>query len=407
MPKVSVIIPVYNVEEYLVECLESVINQTEKDLEIICVEDCSTDSSLKILQEYAKKDERIIILQNEVNSGLSVTRNNGLAIAKGEYILFVDSDDFIVPNLLEKTINLSNGVDFVLFDYSSFNENKMAFENEESLLPDGFFTSNDYFLKAVCQNCLKLAPCDKLYRTDFLKENNIMFIPGIVYEDILFTFFCMLKAKNVYCINEKLYVYRKRANSIMTSELSEKNIKDHFFSLYEASSVFVESDFSEETNVVIEKFIQRILRDYIRFYRKYFFQNTELFNKIAQDNTKQTKLQRVFSNALIGITDYTLILNEKLGYLKNKDNIVVYGAGDIAREVISCLDLNDISIAGIAVSDTKNNRKSLMGNPVRELSDYENIKDDCLVIIAVSSRFSVEIKELLEKSGFTRYIELF
>ena len=103
--KISVIIPVYNVEKYLRQCLDSVINQTYKDLEIICVEDCSTDNSPQILQEYAQKDERIKILYNEKNSKLGPTRNNGLKVATGEYIHFLDSDDWLEPDAYEILVN--------------------------------------------------------------------------------------------------------------------------------------------------------------------------------------------------------------------------------------------------------------------------------------------------------------
>ena len=111
MPKVSVIIPVYNTEKYLRKCLESVINQTLKDIEIICINDCSTDDSLKILNDI--KDERLKILNLPQNSGVSFARNRGIDEAKGEYISFVDSDDFIAPDFLEKLYNKSQGADAV------------------------------------------------------------------------------------------------------------------------------------------------------------------------------------------------------------------------------------------------------------------------------------------------------
>ena len=356
MPKVSVIIPVYNVEEYLVECLESVINQTEKDIEIICVEDCSTDSSLEILQEYAKKDKRIVVLQNEVNSGLSVTRNNGLAIAKGEYILFVDSDDFIAPNLLEKTLKNSGDVDMVYFDYKACSSNSSMFGDHNYILPTGRFKALDYNLKLASYNMINFSACSKLYKTSFLKNNHIKFDAGILYEDVLFGFRCMINANNIYSLSDKLYFYRIRSNSIMTSKIKEKNIKDHFFSLYKLSEIYLSGDYSNEMCLVIEKFIQRLERDYVRLYRKYFYQNPKESQLISQDGKKPTKLQRVFSNAFMGITDYTLLLNKHLSEMPDIDKIIVYGAGDIARDVISYFDLNDVAITGVAVSDASKNR---------------------------------------------------
>lgn len=117
MPKVSVIIPVFNVESYLAECLDSVIGQSFYDMEIICIDDCSTDNSLNILMAYAHRDSRVIILRNDCNRGLAFTRNVGLERASGDYILFVDSDDYIVKDLVGITINEIDSVDMVCFNY--------------------------------------------------------------------------------------------------------------------------------------------------------------------------------------------------------------------------------------------------------------------------------------------------
>ncbi len=125
MPKVSVIIPVYNVEQYLKRCLDSVFNQTLKDIEIICVNDGSTDNSLKILEEYAKNDKRIKIY-NQLNKGVGAARNLALAKTGGEYICFIGSDDEYSLNTVEKVYKIakSNDAEVVQFNYKSFYENK-------------------------------------------------------------------------------------------------------------------------------------------------------------------------------------------------------------------------------------------------------------------------------------------
>ena len=125
MPKVSVIVPVYNVENYLKECLDSIVNQTLKDIEIILINDASTDSSLSICQEYSNNDDRVLIINNEKNLNAGVSRNNGLSIAQGEYIYFMDSDDFLELNALEKVINIMEktiDIDFCMFKQISIDE---------------------------------------------------------------------------------------------------------------------------------------------------------------------------------------------------------------------------------------------------------------------------------------------
>lgn len=108
MYKVSIIIPIYNVEQYLAQCLDSVINQTYKNIEIICVNDCSLDNSFRILDEYSKNDKRIKIINRENNGGLSAARNTGLDNASGKYIYFLDSDDWIDLDYIEKMLNAAD-----------------------------------------------------------------------------------------------------------------------------------------------------------------------------------------------------------------------------------------------------------------------------------------------------------
>ena len=122
--KVSIIIPVYNVERYLPKCLDSVINQTLRDIEIICIDDCSTDGSYEILQEYASKDDRIIVLKQETNQGQGVARNRGIDIAKGEYIGFVDPDDWIELDMYEKMYNQAKNLnsEIVICNINRYNE---------------------------------------------------------------------------------------------------------------------------------------------------------------------------------------------------------------------------------------------------------------------------------------------
>ena len=121
VPKVSVIIPVYNVEEYLHECLDSIVNQTYKNIEIICIDDSSTDKSLEILREYSNKDSRIIILQQR-NQGAAVARNYGMGVAQGKYLLFLDSDDIFAESLIEKAVSKAEkfNADIVVYKAMSF-----------------------------------------------------------------------------------------------------------------------------------------------------------------------------------------------------------------------------------------------------------------------------------------------
>jgi cellulose synthase/poly-beta-1,6-N-acetylglucosamine synthase-like glycosyltransferase len=171
-PKVSVIIPVYNTEKYLCQCIDSVVNQTLKDIEIICINDGSTDSSLQILNEYSNKDKRIIVI-NQNNSGLGAARNSGLKVAKGHYIGFVDSDDWIDLNYYETLYNgaIKNNADLVRTSY--FHEYKNYQEKEKVL--SGLFERKKLKKESPCLNVNEhtVVVWNAIYRRKYLFENNI------------------------------------------------------------------------------------------------------------------------------------------------------------------------------------------------------------------------------------------
>ena len=222
MPKFSIIIPVYNVEEYLEECLESIINQSFKDFEVICVNDGSTDNSLEILQKYAENDERFKVL-NQENQGQGVARNNALNIANGEYILFVDPDDFIELNMLEvfnERLDIQN-VDVAFFDYQIFGENtktkivRFMDEMKNTLnlnINDNFIFNWQELVKDNFRYTAMMV-WNKVYSNKFLKENHIQFAPNKHAEDHIFSISATLLANKISYIKKTLYYYRKRSDS--------------------------------------------------------------------------------------------------------------------------------------------------------------------------------------------------
>lgn len=209
--KISVIIPVYNVEKYLRQCLDSVINQTYKDLQIICVDDASTDKSLEILQEYAKKDNRIIIVQNEVNLKLGPARNHGMKYATGEYIHFLDSDDWLELDAYEKLVNhleKAGDVDVLQFLWRNV---CMVTGNTEPYK----YNINEITEKVInidntpdlAVNWRRAAWC-KLHRRKFLIDNNIEYNNYPCLEDIEQSIHVLVKAKSVYLVSDIVLNYR-------------------------------------------------------------------------------------------------------------------------------------------------------------------------------------------------------
>ena len=218
MPKVSVIIPVYNTEKYLRKCLDSVVNQTLKDIEIICVNDGSPDNSLAILEEYAQNDNRIKII-NKSNGGLSSARNAGLEISQGEFIGFVDSDDWIEPETYELAFNAMNdynpdlvcwGANVVADDKFSDYERLKEQQDNHIIKFEGLKEFN-----YVCDDYISATVWNKLFKAKIIKDYNVLYPEGLDNEDIEFTIKYLLHCNKVFFINKYLYNYLQRESSII------------------------------------------------------------------------------------------------------------------------------------------------------------------------------------------------
>ena len=288
MVSVSVIVPVYNVEKYLEECLDSIVNQTLKDIEIICINDGSTDNSLSILENYAKKDDRIKI-HNQENGGLSVSRNHGIKLSQGEYIYFIDSDDYLELNALEELYNFSKAKNLDILIFKLINFNDVTYEH---------YTSNYYemsFLKpfnrkvfnydSMGEKILNVAVSapGKFFSRSLIYT--MKFPEGLIFEDNLFFSEAMIKAKRVSFLDEHFYHRRIREDSITTT----KTIKF-------ADSIIIVNriiDLTKEFKVY-DKFKRRLMEKkiysaYNRFSQVDEVYKEEFFHLIKEDFKKHEK----------------------------------------------------------------------------------------------------------------------
>lgn len=210
--KFSVIVPVYNVEAYLNECLSSLQKQDWEDYEVICINDGSTDGSRAILSEWESKYPQMKIVDRE-NGGLSATRNSGLDVATGEYVLFVDSDDWVEPFMLHRLSTETRDNDLLCFACRRTDNN--AFDTLATEQTDGW----SYYCRHALEQRKVPFVCvwQRCYRRAFLVENNLRFREGLLHEDNEFTPRVCLKAQRIKVISDVLYNYRVRGGSIMTS----------------------------------------------------------------------------------------------------------------------------------------------------------------------------------------------
>ena len=217
-PKVSIIIPVYNTEKYLRECLDSVINQTLKDIEIICVDDGSTDSSPAILREYGENDSRVKVFTQE-KSNAGAARNVGLSRANGEYLAFLDSDDYFEPVMLEHMLACARErkADVVICRYNTFDERTgKTFPSSGGLNTDRLPAKkvfSFYEVKPECFSSIAGFPWNKLFMRKLVSEKQLRFQEQPVFNDALFSYSAMISAKAITVLEEDLVCYRARAAS--------------------------------------------------------------------------------------------------------------------------------------------------------------------------------------------------
>lgn len=241
-PLISVIVPIYNVQKYIRQCLDSIILQTYKNLEIILIDDGSKDDSLKIIKEYEKKDKRIKVLTQK-NEGVSKTRNKGIALSKGDYISFIDSDDYISLCMYKKfveAINKAKTCPDIFCCNTAFYYEKKDLNNiglGYSFDIRDWQNRKDENTIHTFDDCKKpfsgnMSVCNKIYKKSFLVENNLYFPDRRCFEDFQFSIFCLLEAKSILITNERLYTYRKISQKSLTTRYNE-----YLFQIFDVNSI--------------------------------------------------------------------------------------------------------------------------------------------------------------------------
>ena len=311
---ISVIVPVYNVEKYLQECIESILKQSYTNLEIILVDDGSTDGSGKICDFYENRDDRVRVIHKK-NGGLSDARNCGLDVSNGEYIYFCDSDDFIDNNTIEDLaeIAVNEDSDCVFFNARAFSDENIKHD------PEGYIRKKSYKTGKGCVIGFKqlvmdeFIPCAQLhfYKRAFLDEYSLRFKKGIIGEDELFSFYTYLYAKKVSYCNKACYHRRLRPGSIMTSKGQDKAKKkfDSYSQIaFEMKAAYDRHKADAECNRYCKEFLIRIEKSVLLSYRCLSLEHKkeyiDTYNKLKKDIIKNR-----------GFGDLSLIIRLKCWHL--------------------------------------------------------------------------------------------
>lgn len=275
MPKVSVVVPVYNVELYLNECLDSIVSQTLADIEIICVNDGSTDGSTDILDDYAARDERIVVI-HQPNRGPSAARNAGTAVARGDYLYFFDSDDVLYLDALEGLHSRSaeDRLDVLNFDAVSFFENA-ELESKHANYSTYYCRCGPYegvmtgpkLVADMCSNKeYRPSVLLQFIRTDYYRAAGLSFYEGILHEDNLFTFLCALQAERVAHVAVPRFRRRVRADSIMTTGKSAANFEGFFVTYLEMLRFAMTKGYGETVSRAVAQLCAEMYQQALKVY---------------------------------------------------------------------------------------------------------------------------------------------
>lgn len=318
---ISLILPIFNGYVFLHKCLKSVFFQTYPNIEIICVDDGSTDDSLKILQQYAQKDSRIKILTQE-NQGAAAARNLGLSIAKGKYVIFLDSDDYFEPDLIETSIAQAEKfkADMVIFKAEAFDN----VTGKTSPLNDRISSLKEYQHKTFCYkdmpedifNSFLIAPWNKLYRKSFLDKHGFQFQKVKRTNDLLFTSQTLVTAERIVLLDRVLVHYRVGQTKNLQSGNGETPL-DFYKALYELKKYLDKTGLYKDVGISYLKMVLDVV-----FYNLNSIKSNNRFEKLMKflkleglKNLGLTEYKKLYKISLLGYLQYCCVMND--GILSN------------------------------------------------------------------------------------------
>lgn len=415
--KVSVIIPVYNVGKYLRDTLESVLNQTFRDIEILCVDDGSTDQSLEIMYDYSQKDNRIKILyQKEKSAGAALARNLGLKFATGEYVIFLDADDLFELDLIEVSYQAAKemNADAVTFGASFYHSKTRTDLYDPTWRIDSVFFENDTinpmdFPTSLFQR-FKGSAWVYLFRRNYIVERGISFYPVHVTDDIEFTYMALACANRITAVDRRLIHYRRDAINNQTSVLCMHPETGwmafmHFKQTLEEAGLyehFKVSFVNLMMHTVLDNYL-RVMNTYECFARLFYALQQEYFVKmgaydVPDEAFDDMRLVDMRERVMHGSSEEFLVFNNYRNSRIHYDNpaiclpmswagkdrlgVVLYGAGIWGRRVFSsCLGDGQLKICHWVDRDYEK-----YGYPVESPDVLKNVRDFDLIFIAVLSR---------------------
>lgn len=401
--KVTVIIPVYNKEKYIVRCLDSLKDQSLKEIEILCVDDASEDLSNSRIKECMESDGRIRLLENTRNQGVAYSRNLGIMNSEGEYLFFLDADDYLDHTALEHYYDelCAADADMCFYNFMIQNESKHRADCDEGIRNSyreiyegkdllGYFARNDEFF---------LYACMVAYKREFIEKHKIRFSDLKCGEGGLFILEALIAAVRVIVSEFKGYHYCLNDDSVnagedIVEEALYGQVTQYIYALTQAAQKKEAHGICEFLDWYKGKFSGAIANLTDSTIRK--------FNEKFEDDFSRY----IWSLLVHGEESRELFRSEDLMVLKEEKAVVLYGAGRETLDVLKLLNRYQVEVMGILVTEKKGNPDVMYGYRIEDLNALEKYSEDTLIVITAHLKHHGTIAAALEARGFRRHIDI-
>ena len=405
MIKISVIIPCHNAQGYIRECLDSVLTQTLQDIEIICVDDGSTDDTFAILKEYENKNGKVRVRKQE-NQGAGIARNKGIDLAEGEYLAFVDADDFYpAEDILETMYNTAQqqaaemcGGSICIYRNGVYSHDGWV---NYTFAGDGWIKSEDFPTYAGFTRFI--------YKKKFIEDNGICFPSYSWAEDPVFFLKAIACVGSIYGIKKVTYAYRKGHKPDL---FTRNGATDYIKGMWECWTISEK----EGLKKICEEILNNLHGEMSALMYLFGENSQEIQYIIQQFNTviathtgdKSPIMPLVKGEDIPGYVETVRKeINLLLDELREEKAVLIYGAGTVGKMVLAFMEENQIPIEAFVVSDSRQNPAFIEGVPIRCIDQYSGEKRlDCTIVIATFPRLHDEIKSILQQKGFSKVYAL-
>ncbi len=439
MNAISVIMPLYNAEKYLPEALQSVLNQTYKEFELICIDDCSTDRTRSIIEEFREKDARIKMLINEEHSGAALSRNKGLKMAEGEYIVFLDGDDIFEDELLEKASGAMKKyqADLVLFEYMHV--------PSELIYTKKTIERTNNFREWYCKDPFSMdtfqprefpwwasSPCNRMTRKSFLEENNLEFQDLPSCNDVYFAQMSLFCAKKIICLddrrvmvyardhsgpqrisNQRNFIYSYYAMEKLCSELKKRNMMGKYtpylyYRLLDYFRFVLRAQKNEEYKKNFYNFLhEKGITNCIEYGKGYYEQIDAYDRKLLDGFQNKAYESKWFDNLDTYFQFYlrengAVVCDFTKELITQSQKIILWGVGINGKIFLHYLEEHSIKIFGIVDCDKKKHGMVIDGY---KIADPEGFVQEVDYIFVTSRELYKEVTEAL-KSTKTKVVNL-